>query len=224
MRRLLLPLVLAVAAYACATAVWPVKAQSGTSASLAGTTIHLKGLHNAVTVNYDSRAVPYIEAQNDDDLYFAQGYIVARDRLWQMDLIRRSSRGELAEIFGAVALEEDKIHRKYGFSQLADQIASTLAPKAQAAVIAYSQGVNAYIESLDDQSFPIEFRLLRYKPALWRPSDCVILGKTFAESLSTSWQSDIIRAAFSDVPEEKRQQIFPAKSSLDVILTGVDES
>src|SRR5215472_15568186 len=82
-------------------------------------TLSLKGLRGRVTVHYDERGIPYIEAQNQDDLYFAQGFVVARDRLWQMDLLRRTARGELSEIFGRPALDEDKRRRRFGFAALA---------------------------------------------------------------------------------------------------------
>src|SRR5437870_4412333 len=79
--------------------------------------ISLVGLKDKVTVRRDARWIPYIEAKNDADLYFAQGYITASDRLWQMDLLRRVVRGETAEIFGKASLEQDKHWRRYGFSQ-----------------------------------------------------------------------------------------------------------
>src|SRR5688572_5184560 len=74
----------------------------------------LDGLKGNVTVRRDARSIPYIEAQNDPDLYFAQGYLTASDRLWQMDLLRRVVRGETAEIFGKTTLEQDKYWRRYG--------------------------------------------------------------------------------------------------------------
>ncbi|MCM3872048.1 MAG: penicillin acylase family protein, partial [Pyrinomonadaceae bacterium] len=83
-------------------------------------TVQLQGLRERVTVRRDERGIPYITANNDEDLYFAQGYATAADRLWQMDLLRRTARGELAEIFGNNALEEDKRHRTFGFAQTAD--------------------------------------------------------------------------------------------------------
>jgi penicillin amidase len=70
-------------------------------------TLKVAGLRERVTVRRDERGIPYVEAANDHDLYFAQGYVTASDRLWQMDLLRRTARGELAEIFGQAALEED---------------------------------------------------------------------------------------------------------------------
>src|SRR5919206_3706112 len=79
------------------------------------TTVQLPGLRASVTIHRDERGIPYIEATNDDDLYFAQGYITASDRLWQMDLQRRTARGQLSEIFGSAALTQDKLHRRFGF-------------------------------------------------------------------------------------------------------------
>ena len=89
------------------------------AASSQSTSIAIAGLRDRVTVRRDERGIPYIEAKNDDDLYFAQGYVTASDRLWQMDLLRRTERGELAEVLTAgpnnVALEQDKQHRTLGF-------------------------------------------------------------------------------------------------------------
>lgn len=81
-------------------------------AQVKGSTIQLAGLRRNVTVQRDERGIPYIEAANEEDLYFAQGYVVAGDRLWQMDLLRRTARGELSEIFGRATLEEDKRFRR----------------------------------------------------------------------------------------------------------------
>jgi acyl-homoserine lactone acylase PvdQ len=84
--------------------------------------IHIRGLKDRVTISRDERGIPYIEARNDEDLYFAQGYATAADRLWQMDIFRRTERGELAEVLGAgpnnAVLEQDKLHRTYGFAQV----------------------------------------------------------------------------------------------------------
>src|SRR5688500_3253297 len=91
--------------------VFPVTAQSNRE-----TAIKLDGLKAEVTIRRDARSIPYLEAQNDHDLFFAQGFTTASDRLWQMDLLRRTARGELAEIFGKTVLEEDKRYRLYGFA------------------------------------------------------------------------------------------------------------
>lgn len=188
----------------------------------AQTTQKLAGLKASVTVRRDARGIPYIEAENDDDLYFAQGYITASDRLWQMDLLRRTARGELAEIFGDAALAEDKRRRLYGFADLADGMAIRAAQPLRAAVAAYARGVNAYIATLDEKTLPVEFRILRYKPRPWQPSDCFIIGKNFAEFLSTTWQTDLARAALDDLAPEKVARLFPDDSPLDVLVVGND--
>src|SRR5712691_9387235 len=83
-------------------------AHQSTEPQTATKSIQLSGLRDKVTVRRDERGIPYIDAKNDEDLYFAQGFVTASDRLWQMELFRRNARGELAEIFGSAVLEEDK--------------------------------------------------------------------------------------------------------------------
>src|SRR5947209_3494233 len=99
---------------------------SGAVAQQSTKSLSLSGLHGRVTVRRDERGIPYIEATNDDDLYFAQGYVTASDRLWQMDLLRRTARGELAEIFGQAALDMDKQQRTFGFAKVVDETAAHL--------------------------------------------------------------------------------------------------
>jgi len=187
-------------------------------------TLTLPGLKDKVTVRYDERGIPHISARSEADLFTAQGYVVARDRLWQMDLLRRTGRGQLSEIFGQAALGQDKLHRKFGFGPLADQVAGHLSPEAKKELDDYCRGVNEYIKGLADKELPVEFRLLQYKPTPWLPSDTIIIGKLFAETLSTTWQQDLMRAALSVLPKEKQEQLLTYTSPLDVILTGSDKT
>src|SRR5436190_1709664 len=186
----------------------------GQQASTAqSSSVQLVGLHDRVTISRDERGIPYIEAKNDEDLYFAQGYVTASDRLWQMDLFRRTERGELAEIFGTgpnnVVLEQDKQHRTLGFAQEADAEAAQASPQSRALLEAYSRGVNAYIESLDPKNLPPEFQILQYKPKPWRPADSLIVVKLFFEALSSTWRLDVMREALSNLPTEKRAFLMP---------------
>ena len=185
-------------------------------------TIAIAGLRKPVSVRRDERGIPYIEATNDDDLYFAQGYVTASDRLWQMDLLRRNVRGEMAEIFGAAALSEDKRHRTLGMAQVVDAAAKRLPAELAAAMNAYARGVNAYIDALDEKTMPPEFRLLQYKPRHWTPADSLTVGKLLAEYLSNSWQLDIMRGSLASVPKEKRDALLVESSALDVIVVGSD--
>jgi penicillin amidase len=186
-------------------------------------TLSIAGLKDRVTIRRDERGIPYIEAANDDDLYFAQGYVTASDRLWQMDLLRRNVRGELAEIFGQGALAEDKRHRTMGLTAIVEESAKRLPPNLNLAMNSYANGVNAFIDSLTDQTMPPEFRLLQYKPRHWTPADSVCVGKLLAEYLSSSWQADIMRASLASLPKEKRDALLSETSPLDVLVVGTDQ-
>jgi len=188
------------------------------------TEVQLAGLHAPVTIRRDECGIPYIEASNDEDLYFAQGYVTASDRLWQMDLQRRTVRGQLSEIFGAATLAQDKVHLRFGFGRMIDEAAAHLDPSLDAAVRAYTKGVNAFIASLTDQSIPSEFRILQYKPAEWKPADCLAVGALMAEYLSNTWQLDVLRESMASIPKEKREALLPDTSPLDVIVVGNDRA
>ena len=188
--------------------------------------VTLAGLRAPARVTRDDRGIPHIEAASDDDLYFAQGYATAQDRLWQMDLLRRTARGELSEIFGRVVLEEDKRHRTYGFARIAEQSEALGSAQTRTALEAYARGVNAYVESLDGtegRQLPPEFRLLQYRPRPWRPADSIVISKNFAEALSTTYPVDLGRAALSDLPAERRAELLADSTPLDVLVVGTDE-
>jgi penicillin amidase len=201
----------------------PIRAQEKRIAP-ADNTLRLAGLRDRVTVRRDERGIPYIEAANETDLYFAQGYVTASDRLWQMDLLRRSARGELAEIFGHSALDEDKRHRIYGFAKVVDAEVAGASVQARAILEAYARGVNAFINSRDAKSWPLEFQVLQYRPRPWTPSDSLLVIKTFAEALNTTWDTDIMRAALARLPAEKRDALLPETSPLDVLVVGHDRA
>ena len=198
------------------------KLVQATSPAAAPRSLLLKGLKAPVTVRRDDRGIPYIQAENEDDLILAQGYVTASDRLWQMDLLRRTIRGELAEIFGQAALGQDKQHRIFGYGMVADRQAEKLPPQLKAVYENYARGVNAYIDSCDDKTLPVEFRLLKYRPSRWKVSDSLAVGKVFAESLSSTWPLDISRLAFNSVPEGLRSFLLPDRSPLDVLVVGED--
>jgi penicillin amidase len=189
-------------------------------------TLQIKGLKDQVTIRRDERGIPYVEAKNDEDLYFAQGYATAADRLHQMDLFRRTVRGELAEILGAgpsnIVLDQDKLHRTYGFAQAAETEAANAPPQTRALLEAYARGVNAYAASLDAKSRPPEFQILQYDFRPWTPADSFCVIKLFFEALSDTWRLDLMRQALSVLPAEKRAALLPSTSPLDVIVVGKD--
>jgi penicillin amidase len=189
-------------------------------------TTQVKGIKDRVTIRRDERGIPYIEAQNDEDLYFGQGYATASDRLWQMDLFRRTARGEIAEMLGAgpgnAALDQDKLHRTYGFSQTADAEYAALSPRSQALLQAYARGVNAYASSLDPKSRPPEFQILNYDFRPWIPQDSLVVVKIFFEALSDTWRLDLMRQSLASLPAEKRAALMPVTSPIDVLVVGKD--
>ncbi|MCA1558438.1 MAG: penicillin acylase family protein, partial [Acidobacteria bacterium] len=195
-----------------------VRAQAGPA------TLRLKGLNKPVTVRRDERGIPYIEAANLADLSFAQGFVTASDRLWQMDLIRRSVRGETSEILGSAALAQDKMFRAYGFAQVVEMEVTGASKEAREQLEAYARGVNAYIESLDAKQLPPEFQILQYRPRPWTPADSLLTVKLFFEFLSDTWQTDIMRAALSGVPADKREALLVETSPLDVLVVGSDKT
>lgn len=185
-------------------------------------TLKVTGLKSNVTVKKDARAIPFIEAADDADLYFAQGYVTASDRLWQMDLFRRVALGETAEIFGKTTLEEDKRWRKLGFRQISEQSLQFLSPDLKVALDNYARGVNAYIATLDEKTLPIEFQILQYRPREWRPTDTLVIGKILSDALSTTYDQDLLRAAIANLPADKQADLLNKVTPYDVVLFGKD--
>lgn len=186
------------------------------------TTLPIAGVKDTVTIRRDARSIPYIEAASESDLYFAQGYVTASDRLWQMDLLRRVALGETAEIFGRRTLEEDKRWRRFGFAKIANDSLDYLSPELRSALEAYSNGVNAYITTLDDKSLPVEFRILQYRPREWKPTDTIAIGKILADALSSTWRNDLLRASLERLPKDKRADLTRQVTAYDVVLYGRD--
>jgi penicillin G amidase len=189
-------------------------------------TTQLKGIKDTVTIRRDERGIPYIEAKNDEDLYFGQGYATAADRLWQMDLFRRTARGELAEVLGPgpgnIALDQDKLHRTYGFTQAVDAEYANASPRWRAVLEAYARGVNAYASSLDPKSRPPEFQVLNYDFRPWTPQDSLVVIKLFYEALSDSWRLDLMRQNLASLPAQRQAALLPVTSPLDVLVIGKD--
>ncbi|MBX3292713.1 MAG: penicillin acylase family protein [Acidobacteria bacterium] len=182
----------------------------------------MPGLRDPVRVQRDDRGIPYIEAKNEYDLYFVQGYVVASDRLWQLDLLRRLARGETAEIFGRMTLEQDKRWRRFGFAKVATESLIKMGPEISLALRAYSDGVNAYISALPDDKLPREFQILRYKPRPWEPADSLVIGKILADALSSTYQRDLQRLAISGMPADKIADLTRTVTPFDVVLFGKD--
>lgn len=192
------------------------------SAQAQSESVQIEGLKAPVTVRKDARSIPYIEAKTDADLYFAQGYVTAGDRLWQMDLMRRVARGETSEIFGRDRLEEDKRWRRFGFAQITRDNLPNYSTEYRTALDLYAKGVNAYIAKLDDKTTPVEFKILQYKPKPWSPEDTLVVSMVLADALSTTWPNDMLRASMQNLPKEKLADLTNQRTPFDVVLFGRD--
>jgi len=143
------------------------------------------GLSAPVTVIRDQHGFPTIQAANLNDLFFAQGYVTAQDRLFQMDGTRRFAAGELAEVVGESQIEHDRQQRILGLRVAARKTIDISSAEDRSHFEAYARGVNAFIESHQDR-LPIEFRILRYSPKPWSSEDSALIGAYMIEELSTS--------------------------------------
>jgi penicillin amidase len=187
--------------------------------------LRLAGLSVPVTVARDAHGVPHIAAAAQADLFFAQGYVTAQDRLWQMDLLRRNANGELAEILGFVGpavVRHDKVQRVFGFRNTARRIYANLAPDDRARLDDYARGVNLFIAQHQD-SLPPEFRLLFYKPQPWSGADSVSIGLMMVQTLDTHWDVKYERERISaDLHNAKLESdLYPVGSWRDRPPTGI---
>jgi penicillin G amidase len=168
-------------------------------------------LKSEVTVLRDAKGVPHIRAQSREDVFTAQGYVMAQDRLWQMDLVRRASSGRLAEILGAAALPVDRSFRLLGLGPAAERDVSLLDAEERAALDAFARGVNRYIA--EKHPLPVEFTILRYDPEPWRPADSLLVVGYMYQSLTTSWRWDLNRLEVSARIGKERADFFYDQTS-----------
>jgi len=186
--------------------------QNAESKDLAATKqLVVTGLQGKVSILLDKNRVPHIFAENNHDLYFAQGYYTARDRLWQMEFQTHAAAGRLCEIVGAKYLELDRFQRRMGMVYGAkNSLAGMMAdPATRDMLEAYSAGINAYIKSLSPQEYPLEYKLLDYAPEAWTPLKCALLLKLMAYDLAG--RSDDLRMSniLQQYGPQITQDLFP---------------
>lgn len=153
-------------------------------------TIKLYGLRSSCKIYRDDFGVPHIIARNEEDLFFALGFVHAQDRLWQMEFNRRVATGNLSEIFGERTIRSDKFYRTIGLHQIAEKIATNLSPESRNLLFHYIAGINNYIKKNYD-NLPIEFAQLKYKPEPWNIQDIIALQRLVAWEYSTSRYYDL---------------------------------
>ncbi len=174
------------------------------------------GLSDSVSVFFDSRKVPHIYANNETDLYYAQGYVTASLRLWQMDFISYLSAGRLAEIFGQSGwVDYDRIQRRSGIPGAArNAVALMLKDEETNKVLsAYTKGVNAYISSLTYKTMPFEYKFLDYKPEPWTVEKTALVMKYMGNTLAGYEEDFGMSKLMLVLGEEKFNRLFPEYSA-----------
>lgn len=198
--------------------------------------ISLPGLKKSATVRWNAQAIPHVLAENEHDLFFAQGFLHAQERLWQMEMSRRFLSGRMAEIFGDFALpwkelstqfrgrtsaDLDYFTRLLGIRRAATDSLASLAESQRLYLEAYCSGVNRYIEKCASKP-PWEFRLLRHHPEPWQPEDSLTIGKGLAFLLSTALYTRLnfiaVANQLKDQPEKLRG-LFPTYPDTGPVTT-----
>ncbi|MGZ3514535.1 MAG: penicillin acylase family protein [Thermodesulfobacteriota bacterium] len=167
--------------------------------------ISLGGLKEDVEIIRDTYGVPHIYAKNEPDLYFALGYAMAQDRLWQMEFLRRLGHGQLSELLGEDLVKVDRFFRTIAAAGVNRTIPGDLAflPKS------FADGINAFLKAHPDR-LPFEFKLLRYKPQPWTAEDYIAILKVVNWGLSNGWKVDLVAARILEkVGTEKWKEAFP---------------
>jgi penicillin amidase len=212
--RAALTLVILLAVLAVVAAIWSRHAMRAALPQIDGT-LAVNGLSAPVTVTRDAQGVPSINASTVDDLLFAQGFVTAQDRLWQMDALRRHAAGELAEILGPSLVEHDKKQRYLQLRAAADRAAQSLPPDQLHEFEVYARGVNAFIDSHRDR-LPLEFRLLHYTPRPWTPRDSILVSLVMWQDLSTSFPEKLDRESLArHLPPSLIADLYPVGSWRD---------
>ena len=179
-------------------------------------TIKIRGLNKPVNVMRDEWGIAHIYAETQDDLFFAQGFVAAQDRLWQLDLWRRTGEGKLAEILGSSYIERDKFARLLRYRGKMKAEYESYAPDAKAIITAFVRGVNAYIEA-NQEHLPIEFQITGIKPELWTPEVCLtrMAGYVMTRNIATEvLRAQLVKAVGKDLVQELIETDPPAKLTI----------
>ncbi|MGH9399820.1 MAG: penicillin acylase family protein, partial [Thermoanaerobaculia bacterium] len=170
--------------------------------------VRVAGLAAAVTIEEDGRGVPTIRAATPEDALFGEGYVHARDRLWQMEYQRRVGSGRLAEALGPALVPTDRFLRTVGFRRAAEAAWPALSAGTRRALEAYARGANAYLAA--DRARPAELTMLRIEPEPFTAVDCLVWAKMMAWDLGLNARNEIRRAAYvAKVGPERAAELFP---------------
>ncbi len=178
--------------------------------------LDLPGLTSSVTVVRDEHGIPQIYGDSLEDLMRAQGFVHAQERFWEMDVRRHVTAGRLSELFGEDGLETDRFVRTMGWRRVAERELALIKPETRAALEAYADGVNAYVDSRSPSELAVEYTLLRaggldYHPEPWTAVDSLAWLKAMAWDLRGNMTDEIDRVlALADHTPEQVEQLYPA--------------
>ena len=181
--------------------------------------ISVPGLAAPVEIVRDTNAVPHIFAKGSEDAYFALGLCHAQDRLWQMEMMRRTGAGRLSEIMGAPTLSIDKFTRTLGFYRSAEVRAGEMPSDLRKQMDAYAAGVNYHIDNHDGPLSP-EFTLLNHTPEPWRTADSLVWSRMMAFRLSQNWRKELFRLRLQTVLTKSQIDDFWPSNNLGPITLG----
>src|SRR5699024_7180228 len=175
-------------------------------------TIDLPNLQEEVVVTTADSGVPHIQAENEHDLYIAQGYMQAQERMLQMELSRRQASGMLSEVVGADAVDTDKYFRTLGLRRAAEKSYDLYTDEGKQVLQWFADGVNAYIDDATEHNrLPVEFTLIGFQPDEWTPIDSLTIGKYMAFDLGGHWERQAFNYyALQNFDEEKAFELFPS--------------
>jgi len=176
-------------------------------------TIQVKGLEAAVSIQRDEAGIPHIFAESESDAYFALGYAMAQDRLFQMEFLRAAGNGSLSEILGESMLKSDRFLRKIMLRpRNTEALLKSYPPQVQAMIRHFLAGINSFIKA--DPDLPIEFRLLGHSPALWTVADIMAITKLQSWQLSYNYDMELIYRQLNQLlGSEKTAELFPYYSA-----------
>mgnify|MGYP001560048593 CR=1 FL=1 len=185
--------------------------QNAETGKVKNNTLSIPGLKDEVTIIYDSLLIPHIFANNDEDLYFTQGYVTAQHRLWQMEFQTHAAAGRISEIVGEAALDFDRSQRRIGMVMGAENSLNMMHedPQVEAAVIAYTAGVNAFIGQLDFEELPIEYKLMDYEPEPWTELKVGLFLMNMAKTLNSGENDLEMTNALQVFGKETLDLLFP---------------
>ena len=187
-------------------------------------TIEVQALGAPVEVVRDAHAVPHIEAESFADAVFAQGFVHAQDRLWQMDFRRRLGSGRLAEVLGPAALPTDRFIRTLGFERAARASLAHLRPDTLVLLEAYAAGVNAYLATRSGP-LPLEFLILDYEPEPWTPVDSLVWMRVLALDLSGNWRDELLRARLARrLSSDQIADLWPESTAAPITLVELAQA